>query len=456
MNKFEKILLTAFFIEMFVGGGGRLIDFGFLSIRQVLFILLILTFMLRIIRQRAYLDKRINTFIRFNPLTILIYLLIGSFVFSCLVGIINQHSISVIVMDFLRVSFIGAYFPLAYYIADDRFSKERIVQILKYSALAVAIFTIVISLIGKIFFVTPTEFGRYYYFINGFMNDDLYFRPSKSVFYKSHLFVLIALMISLNGVLDKKYTKLDIAILIIGSVSLVWSETRGFLLAFMIAVLTILAFDARIISHSARKIKGKISTIFASKQFVKKLTIGMLVVIAVPFLFNYMTLERFETEVADQSKTTQHYKKDNKKKKEPKVEVNDESVNTRVGDILEGKRILSDPVHFILGTGYGTDIGGRVTGIEMSFLDIWIEQGFVGLAIWLILCLLIFYNYHVVYKLGRKISTVEVALLAAFMGMCLLTNINPFINNPLGITFFLVMLIISQSRKEKELAGGFK
>ena len=45
MNKFEKILLTAFFIELFIGGGGRLIDFGFLSfIRQALFILLILTF----------------------------------------------------------------------------------------------------------------------------------------------------------------------------------------------------------------------------------------------------------------------------------------------------------------------------------------------------------------------------------------------------------------------------
>ena len=261
MNKFEKILLTAFFIEMFVGGGGRLIDFGFLSIRQVLFILLILTFMLRIIRERAYLDKEINTFIRFNPLTILIYLLIGSFVFSAIVGIINEHSLSIIVMDFLRVSFIGAYFPLAYYIADDRFSKERIVHILKYSALAVAIFTIVISLIGKIFFVTPSAFGDYYYFINGFMNDDLYFRPSKSVFYKSHLFVLIALVISLNAVLDKKYTKMDVAILIIGSISLVWSETRGFLLAFMIAVLTILAFDARIISKSAKRIKEKISTI---------------------------------------------------------------------------------------------------------------------------------------------------------------------------------------------------
>ena len=96
---------------------------------------------------------------------------------------------------------------------------------------------------------------------------------------------------------------------------------------------------------------------------MRKFTIGMLVVIAVPFLFNYMTLERFETEVADESKTTDHGKKWDKKwdkKKEPKTEVDDESVNTRVEDILEGKRILSDPVYLILGAGWmESKISGR-------------------------------------------------------------------------------------------------
>ena len=102
----------------------------------------------------------------------------------------------------------------------------------------------------------------------------------------------------------------------------------------------------------------------------------------------------------------------------------------------------------------GLRLADRVTGIEMSMLDILIEQGLVGLAIWLCLCLLVFYNYHIVYKKHRKISTMEISLLAAFMGMLLLTNINPFINNPLGIGFFLFILIVSQNRKEKELNGG--
>ncbi len=67
MNKFEKILLTVFFIEIFVGGGGRLIDFGVFSIRQALFFLLILALVIRIIKGKEYLNKEVNTFIRFNP-----------------------------------------------------------------------------------------------------------------------------------------------------------------------------------------------------------------------------------------------------------------------------------------------------------------------------------------------------------------------------------------------------
>ena len=446
MNKFEKILLTLFFVELFVGGGGRLIDFGFLSIRQVLFILLVLTFMFRIIQKRALLDKQVNTFIRFNPLTILIYLLIGSFVFASITGFINNHSLSDIVTDFFRVSFIGAYFPLAYYISDDRFSKERIITLLKYSALAVSLFTIIVSILGKTIF--SADFHGYWSFMNYIMNDDLFFRPSRSVFYKSHFFVLVALIISLNAVLVKKFSKIDVLNVIFCSISVLWSETRGFLLAFMIAVMTIILLDARILTAPIKKFVEKIKAIFKSKQFVKKMIISMVVVLSVPVLFNYMTLERFENTSAEKESK---YKKGKKKQME---DVDDVSVSSRVDDIYYSIDILKDPVYLILGAGYGQEIGERVTGIEMSFLDILVEQGLIGLAVWLSLCLLAFYNYHVVYKQKRGISTLEISLLAALMGMLLLTNINPFINNPIGIVFFLVVLIVSQNRKEKELVGG--
>lgn len=461
MNKFEKILLTIFFVEVFVGGGGRLIDFGVLSIRQVLFLLLLLTFAYRILKEKAFLNKEINTFIRFTPLTIGVYLLIGWFVVSALIGYMNGHPLSIIIMDFFRVSYFLVYFPLAYYISNDRFSKRQIITILKYSAFAVALFTISVSLLGKTIF--SNNFDPFYDFMNTIMNDDLFFRPSNSVFYKSHLFVVIGLVISLNAVLSKKYMKIDIANIIFCSYSAILSETRGFLLAFMISVLMIIILDTKVIIDPVKGLIQKSKILVHSKQFLKKMIILIVVFISVPFLYENMTLDRFEEEVVVDDEETEtddpeHNANEdiegntgsNHGNKHIEKEVNDISVNARMSFILASKDILfSNPINFIFGTGYGTEIDGRLNGIEMSFLDIFVEQGLIGLSIWLFLFLLVFYNFYYIYKRGEKLSVLDVSLMSAFMGLLLLTNINPFINNPIGISFFLVVLIISQNRKNQ-------
>ena len=134
-------------------------------------------------------------------------MLLTWFLGSAFIGFINGHPVSVIIMDLFRVIFFVAYFPLAYYISESRFSKKRVILLLKYSALIVAIFTITIDLLGKTVF--SANFAPFYNFMNTIMNDDLFFRPSNSVFYKSHFFVLIGLILSLNMVLNQKYTKLD-------------------------------------------------------------------------------------------------------------------------------------------------------------------------------------------------------------------------------------------------------
>jgi len=451
MNRFEKIVLTIFFIELFVGGGGRLIDFGILSIRQVLFLLIILMLVIRIVKERAFLDKSINTFIRFNPVTIGIYALLAWFVASAAIGFVNGHPLSIIVMDFFRVSFFLAYFPLAYYISKERFPKERIISILKYSAVIVSIFTISVSLLGKTVF--NDNFVPFYNFMNYIMNDDLFFRPSKSVFYKSHFFVLIGLIIALNDLLNKKYTKLDIVLVVFGTISIIWSETRGFLLAFMASLLMIILLDAKLVTDPYKKFVGKLKNLFQTKWFVKKVSILLVIMFIVPFLYKYMTLERFQEEVVVENKYSQDEKQQTSKHQE-KPEINDVSVNSRLDFMLDSKAILlNNPVNFVFGSGYGTEIAGRLDGIEMSFLDILVEQGLIGLATWLFLCILVFYNYYAGYKKGKKLGTLEISFMAAFFGLLLVTNINPFINNSIGICFFLLILILSQEWKESTLNG---
>lgn len=456
MNKFEKILLTIFFVELFIGGGGRLIDFGILSIRQVLFLLLLLTFAYRVIKTKSILDPKVNTFIRSNLITAGIYMLLLWFIVSAVIGVINGHALSIIVMDFFRVSFFLAFFPLAYYISEERFPKDDIISILKKCSLIVAIFTITISLLGKTVF--SDNFAVFYNFMNWIMNDDLFFRPSNSVFYKSHLFVFIGVILSLNAVLSKKYSRLDWAIVIVGIISILWSETRGFLLAFMASVMMIIILDGKIISDPFRKLTEKIRSMVQSRWYLKKLSLLIVIMIAVPFLYKYMTLERFQEEAnIEDSYEEDEFIKDEYSEEQDEPVVNDESVNTRLEFILDSKNILLEsPVNSIIGTGYGTEIANRLDGIEMSFLDILVEQGAIGLGIWFFLFFLVFYNYYVGYKKRERLYSLEISLIAAFTGVLLVTNINPFINNPIGITFFLIILVLSQNWKDTHTVGEVK
>jgi hypothetical protein len=442
MNRFEKILLTIFFVELFVGGGGRLIDLGFLSIRQVLFILLLATFSLRIIKERAILNKEVNTFLRFNAVSIGVYLLLFWFLVSAFIGFLNGHPLSIIVMDLFRVIFFVAFFPMAYYISETRFTKERVITILKYSALAVAILTITISLLGKTIF--SANFVPFYRFMNTIMNDDLFFRPSNGVFYKSHLYVLIGLIISLNAVLNRKYTKLDIANIILCATSILWSETRGFLLAFMLSAVMIIILDIKVVVDPIKGFLNKARSFVQSKPFFIKALILLFIVVSLPFMYKHMTLERFETGVTSDPAQTEP------EEVEGNGEVNDVSVNARLEFIMDSKDILlGNTTYLIVGTGYGMEIAGRVNGIEMTFLDVLVEQGMIGLGIWIYLSLIVFFNYYVAYRKGYKLSSTDISLMAAFMGVLMLTNINPFLNNPIGIAFFLIMLVVSNNIKNK-------
>ncbi len=432
MNNFEKILLTVFFVELFVGGGGRLIDFGFLSIRQVLFIGLMLTFLYRIISQKAYRNLEVNTFFHLNSVSVGIYLLIGWFAISSIIGYVNGNALSDIVTDFLRVSFFAAFFPLAYYISENRFSKQRIITILKYSAFAVALFTVLIALLGKTVF--SDDFQPYKMFLLSLMGDDLLFRPSYSVFYKSHFYVFVGLVLSLNAVLTKKFSMVDVLNLILCPISIFWSETRGFLFALMVSVLMIMIIDIIIMSTPVKGVFEKIKAIFQNAQLVKKSIILLIITVSVPFLYQYMTLERFEKSSVAAGAD----------------EINDTSASVRVDYLLYSKDLLLDnPQYLVWGKGYGTEIAGRVTGIETSFLDILVEQGGIGLALWLFLCLLVYSNYYFSFRRGGSLPTSDISLLGIFMGVLLLTNINPFINNPIGIIFFLIVLVLSLRTREQ-------
>jgi hypothetical protein len=212
----------------------------------------------------------------------------------------------------------------------------------------------------------------------------------------------------------------------------------------MLSALVIILFDVKVIVDPIKGVINKLRKFIDTRKVLIKASLLVLIVAAVPFMYKHMTLERFETGVTSDPAQTEE-----EAKKVEDGEVNDVSVNARLEFIMDSKDILlGNPVYLIIGAGYGMEIAGRVNGIEMTFLDVLVEQGLIGLFIWIFLCLIVYYNYHVAYRKGSTISGMDISLLAAFMGVLMLTNINPFLNNPIGITFFLIMLIFSQYKKE--------
>lgn len=436
MNRFEKLLISIFFIELAIGGGGRLIELGPLSIRQILFVLLLGTFFVRIIKTKSIFNSEVNTFLGKDLTTISVYLLIIWIIISGALGVVYHHPIGTVAMDVFRVSFIGLYFPLAYYISNKRYKKEWVIEIIKWSAFVGAIFTLGIDITGK--FILNNNFGDFYVWINNLVQDDLFFRPSRGVFYKSHLFILFGLIISFHQILNKKMNFINIANVILCTVSIIWSETRGLLIAFLGATFFIACLDSYIFVRPIVGMFNKIKKSF-KRPNVQKIIACLAVFILVPMLYTQMTQARFPAE----QQTSSHKVTNNKKTAKPDA---DESVATRVYLLSESKKILtSSPKAMVVGSGYGTQIGNRLTGIEMSFLDIWVEQGIIGVILWLLISLMVFFNFNKSYQISKKINSNDIAIMACTIALLLLTNINPFINNPIGISFLLFALVVSRN-----------
>lgn len=437
MNRFEKGLLTVFFLELFIGGGGRLLEFGPLSIRQVIFLTLIATYVTRIFYTKSFFNSNVNLFISKKYATYSVYALLFWFVVSSIIGILNQHSFSIIMMDFLRVSFLGLYFPLAYYISEERFKLSWVINLLKIATLIIAIFTIGIDVTGR--FILKDNFNEFYIAINNAFPNELFFRPSRGVFYKGHFFLLFGLIISTNQWLNRKQTKLDMVNVVLAIVSIIWSETRGLLIGYMVAIFFIALLDYKVLLTPIIGFFNRLKAM-VSKPNRKKLILYFCILISVPLLYQNMTLSRFNDMPLASNQTNSTHKKNSK--------VNDVSINARLYLLQASKDIvLEKPQNMIIGNGYGTKIGDRIDGIEMSFIDILVEQGLVGVLLWLNLCLLPFIYYFKVYKKEKRLLYTQISLLACVVAMVLLTNINPFLNSPIGLGFLLFVIADAMNSK---------
>lgn len=125
-----------------------------------------------------------------------------------------------------------------------------------------------------------------------------------------------------------------------------------------------------------------------------------------------------------------------------------------IGSKEESNSIRLDDFSFILhnlsifnlffGNGFGNLINSR-SSVENSFLDIFFNQGLFGLVLYLYLFIRIYYIYNIISKYNKIFEPFFYGTIFIFLE----SFTNPFINNPIGMSFVMVTFVIFEKNKIK-------
>lgn len=325
-------LFTVTLLELFIGGGGRLLDFGPVTVRMILFLPCLA------IGYMAVLARR-----RLTGGQALALALAGGFLLTHLpamfVGAVKSADIGDMFREFQQsLYWIGApFFALA-------LDSERMV-LRAASLVRIAGVVLAVGYIGVLVGAVLGEVDIFSLYLRVNESGEFIGRGEGMFFYKGFLYlgVAVVFLVALRG----RYW--FVLSLLVGS-ALVLTLTRGFLLSTTVAILLLLAVQGR----TAALLTGLILSAIVA--------FGALVY--APSMNEGLAASR------------------------------DESNNQRVVDTRYIAEHVSAET-FLWGEGFGTPINDR-SAIENSFLLVFWKLGLIGLAFWILpLVLCSYYFAHV-------------------------------------------------------------
>lgn len=107
----------------------------------------------------------------------------------------------------------------------------------------------------------------------------------------------------------------------------------------------------------------------------------------------------------------------------------------------------TDLTSFFIGHGFGIGVEKRPIHMEISYLEIFHKQGIIGLAFWFFLLLKILRSN---FQLGNEYKSLYKPFLLGVIFVYTLTAFNPFLNNPIGMSFVLLSFVTAEFLKKSE------
>lgn len=367
-------LYTLTALELFLGGGGRLLEVGPVTVRMILFAACLVCTALVIISGR----------VRGNGFLLAALLLLG-FAVSHFPALMFGLAKGVPLGDiFLDIS------PLLYWLMVPFFAivlrSERMIErtaaLIKFASLALAIFYI-LSVLGLAF--NLIDFPSFYQRLDA--TGEFFFRGESLFFYKGFIYLGIGVVFYLA--LGGRFWRLCMVLLVS---ALILTLTRGLILS------------------------AGVATIFLLWRMGRRqaLAVALLCIAFAAFAVWFYLPTLSHTDLLEQRAI---------------------SNSIRFGDLAF---MLSnfDLKTVLLGEGFGAFINGRLS-IENSYLTIWWKIGALAVMFWMLPLGLAWYYFSRIERNSSRYR-LAMAFFFGVILVYVQTGTNPYLNNPIGLSFVIM------------------
>ena len=212
----NKLLFTVILTELILGGGGRLLEIGTLTVRMYLFFFAVACAIPVILSRRRI------------PTHVVVFLIISilSIVLASIIGILNGADLNLIFKDIKPLLFI--FFILPTFLFFEKPSNILLIKkIITYSSLIMAILYLIV--LGALLLGT-INFRSFYVLVSPF--NEFFFRGTQGFFtYKGFVYLGIGLIFF---VYSKNTSLLKVISIAVLTTAIILSGTRGFIVALLI------------------------------------------------------------------------------------------------------------------------------------------------------------------------------------------------------------------------------
>jgi hypothetical protein len=366
-------------LELFLLGSGRFIQIGPLTLRMILFLIVVFYSAVRI----AYTGRIDREII----LLLSIFIVVHSLDF--LVGIMNNADMSLILNDIKPLLF---FLMIIFFSAGIRDIKDvhLTVKTIKAAGLILALPYLIFLLLSR-FGIIHLD-SNIIAMLENHTGGDIRFQQHFGVFYNGFFYLCIGFFFF---AFEKGKVNKIIALLFFAAVVLTFS--RGLLLC---TVLTVLIYD--------------IIRIIRSKQKMKYLVYVILICCAVLL----STAKYFDIVGAKH------------------IYLSDSVRITTFRQVFDAVT----PLSLFVGHGLGIGVAQRPVHMEISYLEIFHKQGIIGLLFWFVLFVVIVQQYYKASRNGTRHIALPFMLSCLFT--FIVTATNNYMNNPVGMPVLLISITV--------------